>query len=54
MTTPTPTPAATELEALRDEYEELKAAYAKLSTQLTHMCMHMHCRSTIKSGCNFQ
>lgn len=34
---PTPTPAATELEALRDEYEELKAAYAKLSTQLTQL-----------------
>lgn len=34
---PTPTPAATELEALRGEYEEMKAAYAKLSTQLTQL-----------------
>lgn len=34
---PTPTPAATELEALREEYEQLKAAYAKLSTQLTQL-----------------
>lgn len=34
---PAPQPAATELEALREEYEELKAAYAKLSTQLTQL-----------------
>ena len=34
---PAPQPVATELEALRDECEELKATYAKLSTQLTQL-----------------
>jgi hypothetical protein len=34
---PKPTPAAAELEALRGKYEELQAAYAKLSTQLTRL-----------------